>query len=144
MDEEVKFAEFLHRSGLKITQARRQVLEEVFQCHDHFDADDLFLKLKGKQSRVSRATVYRTLGLLVSSKLVRKMNIGAGRSVYEHILGHQHHDHLICLKCGEIFEFHNTRVEELQKKVCEEFNFQMMSHTQQIYGVCKKCRKKSQ
>ena len=139
MSEEEKFAEFLRRAGLKMTSTRRSVLEEVFRSHDHFDADELYLRLKERQEKVSRATVYRTLILLVSSGLVRKMALGNGRSTYEHVLGHPHHDHLVCVKCGRILEFHHTGIEELQMQVCRDFEFKMLSHTQQIYGICKKC-----
>lgn len=142
MVEKAKFSEFLRRAGMKMTRARREVLEEVFRSHDHFDADELYLRLKERQAGVSRATVYRTLILLVSGNLVRKMDLGEGRSIYEHILGHPHHDHLICVKCGRILEFHNPHMEEIQKEVCREFDFEMLSHTQQLYGICHVCRQK--
>ncbi|MBU1880571.1 transcriptional repressor [bacterium] len=142
MSEETKFFEYLRRTGLKITRERKEILREVFTSHRHFDADELFLRLKGRGAGVSRATVYRTLALLVSSHLVRKMELGDGRATYEHVLGHPHHDHLICIQCNRILEFHHPEIEELQQKVCEEFDFKMKSHSQQIYGVCKECRKK--
>jgi len=142
VSEEEKFAEFLRGAGLKMTSARRSVLEEVFHCHDHFDADELYLRLKERHAKASRATVYRTLTLLVSSGLVRKMDLGDGRSTYEHVLGHPHHDHLVCVKCGCILEFHHSGIEELQMQVCRDFDFKMLSHTQQIYGICKKCSMK--
>lgn len=142
MSEEDKFVKFLRKSGLKVTSSRREVLKEVFRHHHHFDAEDLFLKLKNRNAGVSRATVYRTLALLVESDLVLKMDLGRGHSVYEHVLGHPHHDHLVCVKCGRVLEFQNPRIEKLQKQVCQEFDFEMLSHTQQIYGVCKKCRDK--
>jgi len=142
MTEEAKFIEFLRKAGLKITLARREVFREVFNRHHHFDADDLYLKLKERGASVSRASVYRTLTLLVSSGLVRKMDLGEGRSTYEHILGHPHHDHLVCLRCSNIYEFNNPEIEELQHKICEEFEFKLMSHSQQLYGVCKECKEK--
>lgn len=125
-----------------MTKARRTVLQEVFSRHRHFDADDLYFHMKDRQAGVSRATVYRTLTLLVSSGLVNKMGLGGGRSIYEHVLGHSHHDHLICLKCGRILEFHHPDIEDLQKHICHDFGFVMHSHTQQIYGICKECRTK--
>ena len=140
MQEETKFEQFLRSAGLKVTRTRREVLREVFRHHDHFDAEELYLKLKEHDANVSRATVYRTLTLLVSSGLVRKMELGEGRSIYEHVLGHAHHDHLICLQCNKILEFQNPRIEELQKEIARKFGFKLLSHTQQLYGICKECQ----
>ncbi len=139
MTEEEKFVQFLRNAGLKTTQARREVFREVFSRHQHFDADDLYLKLKERGAPVSRATVYRTLTLLVSSGLVRKMDLGEGRSTFEHVLGHPHHDHLICLKCSRIIEFNNPAIEELQKGICAYYGFKMLSHSQELYGICESC-----
>jgi Fur family ferric uptake transcriptional regulator len=140
MQEEAKFEQFLRSAGLKMTRTRREVLKEVFRHHDHFDAEELYLKLKEHDANVSRATVYRTLTLLVSSGLVRKMEIGEGRSIFEHILGHTHHDHLICLQCNKILEFHNPKIEELQNQIARKYKFKLLSHTQQLYGICKECQ----
>jgi Fur family ferric uptake transcriptional regulator len=138
--EELQFIEFLRRSGQKVTRARREVLAEVFRHHDHFDAEALYLRLKERTAGVSRATVYRTLSLLEKSKLVRKMEIGENRSFYEHTLGHPHHDHLICLRCGRIEEFSQPRIEDMQKEICDKRRFQMLSHALQIYGFCRDCQ----
>lgn len=138
--EERQFIEYLRRTGQKVTRARRKVLEEVFRRHDHFDAEALYLRLKGRQAGVSRATVYRTLSLLDQSGLVHKMELGEARSRYEHILGHPHHDHLICVRCGKIEEFHQPRIEAMQRKLCEQCGFEMHSHSLQIYGLCRRCQ----
>jgi len=142
MSEETKFIEYLRKTGLKVTRERREILREVFNSHHHFDADELALRLKERSASVSRATVYRTLTLLVNSKMVRKMELGDGRATYEHVLGHPHHDHLICVECNRIIEFHHPDIEALQEEICKEFGFRMKSHSQQIYGICKECRKK--
>ncbi len=139
---ELKFIEFLRRTRQKITGARRQVLEEVFRHHDHFDAEELYQRLKERHAGVSRATVYRTLILLDQSGLVRKMEIGENRSLYEHILGHPHHDHLICLSCGRLQEFSHPLIEEMQSQVCSQHSFGMLSHALQIYGFCRECQAK--
>lgn len=143
---ERQFIEFLRRSRQKVTHARREVLAEVFRRHDHFDAEDLYLRLKEKRAGVSRATVYRTLNLLDASGLVRKMKmeLGENRSLYEHVLGHPHHDHLICLRCGRIIEFQNSDIETIQAQICLEHEFDMVSHSQQIFGRCSRCRSKRQ
>ncbi|MCX6640752.1 MAG: Fur family transcriptional regulator [bacterium] len=140
--EELQFAEYLRHTGLKLTRARRVILQEAFRTHGHFDAEALYSRLKKRRAGVSRATVYRTLPLLVNSNLVRKLDLGEGRSTFEHTLGHPHHDHLVCIDCGSVFEFHNPKIETLQQGICKEFDFEMLSHSQQIYGRCKDCRRK--
>jgi len=137
---ELQFIEYLRRTGQKVTGARRQVLEEVFRHHDHFDAEELYQRLKERRAAVSRATVYRTLILLDQCGLVRKIEIGDNRSRYEHILGHPHHDHLICLSCGRLEEFSHPLIEEMQSQVCQQHSFQMLSHALQIYGFCRECQ----
>ena len=139
---DLKFIEYLRRTGQKVTGARRQVLEEVFRHHDHFDAEELYQRLKERQAAVSRATVYRTLILLDQCGLVRKMEMGDNRGIYEHILGHPHHDHLICLGCGRLEEFSHPMIEEMQTQVCQQHRFQMLSHTLQIQGFCRECQMK--
>jgi len=138
--EEKTFIEFLRRTGQKVTRARCLVLEEVYRHHDHFDAEALYQRLEKRRAGVSRATVYRTLSLLDRSGLVRKMDLGEARSLYEHVLGHPHHDHLICVSCGRIFEFEHPGIEEIQNQICAQHGFEMHSHTQQIFGRCRDCR----
>ncbi len=138
--EELKFIEFLRHTGQKVTGSRRKILEEVYRRHDHFDAEELYLRLKERKSGVSRATVYRTLNLLTSCGLVRKMELGESRSMYEHVLGHPHHDHLVCISCGKIYEFNHPLIEEMQKDICRQHDFEMLTHNQQIYGRCRACR----
>lgn len=135
-----QFTGYLSSRGLKWTPERRLILEEVFATHEHFEVEDLLLNLKRKKIRVSRATIYRTLELLVSSRLVRKVSFGENHTHYEHVFGHKHHDHLICLKCDNVLEFHSAAIEQLQTKVCEDYDFEADSHSLQIFGLCAKCR----
>ena len=137
---EHQFVEYLRCRGQKVTGARRRILEEVFQHHDHFDAEELYQRLKKRHASVSRATVYRTLNLLDQCGLVRKMEMGDSRSIYEHILGHPHHDHLVCLGCGRLEEFSHPLIEEMQSQVCQQHSFQMLSHALQIHGFCRECQ----
>ena len=94
------------------TPEREAILGQVFATHEHFEADDLLLRLKKKNIRISRATIYRTLELLVKSRLVRKVTFGENHTHYEHTFGHKHHDHLICVKCGNVLEFTNPNIEQ--------------------------------
>ena len=135
-----QFQRFLAKRNLKMTAARRGVLDAVFATHDHFDADDLMFILRNRQSRVSRATVYRTLSLLVESGLVREMRLNERSSVFEHVFGHGHHDHLVCSQCGRIIEFADEHIEEMQERVCDRMKFAPTHHTLKIHGICSQCR----
>lgn len=143
-DEEKKFREYLRLKGLKFTPQRELILREAFSTHDHFEVDDLFVKLYRKNTGISRATVYRTLNLLVQGGLLRQVISGERHSHYEHTLGHRHHDHLVCLGCGRVIEFSNGRIEGLQDEVCKKQNFEPRSHRLQIDGFCQDCQIKKE
>lgn len=134
------FNDFLEQNELKCTPQRRVILDAIFNIHRHFDADELVDILKQQDERISRATVYRTLDLLVKGGFVRAMDLGDSRKVYEHIVGHKHHDHLICTECGNTIEFDDNMIESLQDRVCELLNFEAHSHSLRIFGRCDKCK----
>ncbi len=133
------FWDFLKKKQLKVTNERVRVLEEVFSTHEHFDAEDILMRFKQEKVKISRATIYRTLDLLVECGLVNKLSLGELQSRYEHILGHQHHDHLICKKCGIIIEFYDKDIEELQKRICQQHQFFEIEHSLKIFGLCNEC-----
>lgn len=141
--EEVIFREFMVRRGLKFTTERQLILKEVFSIHEHFEADDIADGLKREGERVSRASIYRTLPLLVESGLLREVHSSEKHSHYEHVFGHKHHDHLICTKCGRTIEFSDDRIEGLQNRVCEKHGFLATAHSLEIIGVCAECQDKS-
>lgn len=134
------FEEFLGENSLKLTPQRRAVLEAVFATHQHFDADELVDILKKRKKRISRATVYRALELLVSGGFVHAMELGESRKKYEHIIGHAHHDHMICTTCGRTLEFGDGMIEMLQQKVCDDLKFKAESHSLRIFGLCESCK----
>lgn len=134
------FAKYLSSKNLKLTEERKVVLREIFLHPGHLEAEDLWHNLRKKKKRTSRATVYRTLDLLVDSGMVRKVDLGHGHSHFEHVLGHAHHEHMICLKCGRVLEFSDTRFERSMKKLCERGGFKHTSHYFQVFGYCKDCR----
>ncbi|MFH1675738.1 MAG: Fur family transcriptional regulator [bacterium] len=133
------FTAFLKERGLKLTRQRDAIFEEVFCHHGHIDADDLAAKLKKKDKRASRATVYRTLDLLVESGLVKPTRLSSDQYSYEHVHHGEHHDHLICRKCGKVIEFFSSEIEEAQIKVCKRNKFTPKSHTMVIHGLCEDC-----
>ncbi len=136
-----RFAQFLHQRGKRVTPQRRLIVEQIFSHHDHFDADELLDHLREliAQRKVSRPTVYRTLGELVEAGLLRRMTL-QGRSVYEHEYGYPRHDHLYCEVCNKLIEFHSEELDRLNEKVAAEHDFQVLGHRMFIMGICSECR----
>src|SRR5262245_45487470 len=128
------FASWLASRKLRVTGERMAVLEEVLRARGHVDIDDLLERFRRLGRPVSRATIYRTLSHLVASGLVQKVATGEGQARYEPMLGRAHHDHMICLGCGEIIEFTNGEIERLQDWVCRRKGFTIVTHTLQIRG----------
>ena len=135
-----QFRVILRRNGFKYTPQRVAVLEEILQDHSHRECEDIYLELKGKGRHVSRATVYRTMDILVKNDFARKMELGDGRARYESKVDSPHHDHLICSSCGTIVEFLNQDIEDLQEKIANHYHFKLQRHIHQLFGICKKCR----
>ncbi|MEC4677046.1 MAG: Fur family transcriptional regulator [Nitrospirota bacterium] len=133
------FRKFLSGRGLKLTNQRVAVFNEIFAFHGHFEPERLYLKIKDSGTRASRASVYRTLNLLVESGLVEKITRTEKGNVYEHTYGHRHHDHMVCEVCDEIIEFYSEKIENLQDEICRKNNFRGVSHTLEIRGYCEKC-----
>ncbi|MBK5260060.1 MAG: transcriptional repressor [Thermoanaerobaculia bacterium] len=139
-----RFQEFLQKQGLKLTGERTALLREIFSTHYHFEADELLFKMKEKGAKISRATVYRTLELLVKSGMVRRVHLGEDHYHYEHVTGNSHHDHLICTTCGGVIEFNDPILEERQHEICAKKKFTPTFHNLQILGVCDSCTKKGE
>lgn len=135
------FEAFLRSRKLKLTGERMAILQAVFHEKGHFDAEHLHDCLRMKD--VSRATVYRTLDLLVQSGLVRKNSLGANHANFEAARGEDHHDHLICLHCGKVVEFYRADLEEIQDQLCREHDFRPVHHNLQIFGICPDCKGKT-
>ncbi len=134
------FAKYLSSKNLKLTKERKAVLQEIFLHPGHLEAEELWHNLRKKKKRASRATIYRTLDLLVESEIVRKVDLGHGHSHYELMLDHPHHEHMICLSCGKVIEFSDRTMERTLNKLCEKRGFEHTSHRFQIFGYCKDCR----
>ena len=136
------FRKFLLGHNLKMTKERAALLREIFSIHYHFEADELLFKMKEKSVKISRATVYRTLELLVKSGMVRRVHLGEDHYHYEHVTGNSHHDHLICTTCGGVIEFHDEELEAAPAEICGKKKFTPTFHNLQILGVCDACRRK--
>jgi Fur family ferric uptake transcriptional regulator len=133
------FTDSLKAGEYRITLERFQVLEAVLSNKGHFEAAELYLKMKSAGKKVSRATVYNTLHLLLKTGFISKYQFAENHSRYEKVFGRPHHDHLICLECGEITEFVTEKIAAVQSEICREKKFKPQRATFQIFGVCSMC-----
>jgi len=127
--EAKRFEAFLRAKKLKLTRERKAILAAIARKAPHFDAEN----------RVSRATVYRTLNLLVQCGLVQKNSLGSSHACYEASHGREPHDHMICLQCGKVFDFYRTDLAALQNDLCQDRVFAPLYHNLQIFGLCADC-----
>jgi Fur family ferric uptake transcriptional regulator len=134
------FRQFLELRGQRLTKERNAVLQKAFSCKGHFDPENLYLDMKKRGMKASRASVYRTLNLLCECGLVEKVSKTDHGTIYEHTFGHQHHDHMVCINCGKVIEFYSESLEKLQAEICRERDFQGKSHTLEIRGYCRHCQ----
>ncbi len=137
---EKKFRRYLAEQNLRYTAERRQIFHEIIRAREHFDADTLLLKIKSKNMSVSRATVYRTLDLLVRLGLLRRTCVGDRSAVYESVVGWARHGHLVCQNCGRVVEFRAPEIDEALDRVCEEAGFDLRNRCLQLFGYCADCR----
>lgn len=135
-----EFQRYLKTKGLKLTSQREGILERVLMVRKHFSAEELFDSLRDDPRGISKATVYRTLALLVEAGLLEEHDFERGHKVYERAANRTHHDHLICVACHRIVEFHDEQIERRQEQVAREHGFEVVSHTHQIFGRCPSCR----
>jgi Fur family ferric uptake transcriptional regulator len=136
------FGRFLREQGLPVTQQREAVAEVVFSSEKHLSVEDIERKLRGAGERIGKATVYRTLDLLVRSQLVEEHDFNEGFKRYEHRLSRQpEHEHLICLSCGGVTEFRSGELKSIQGRVAQEHGFRPTRYRLEIYGVCTTCQK---
>ena len=124
----------LKTEGLRHTKQRQQVWDEIRISSEHRDAEEIYLAInKNKDLKVSRATVYRTIDVLVKNNLVRKMELGDGRALYEHKIDDGHHDHIICVETGKIIEFYNEDLEILQENIVKKHGYELVRHVHQLF-----------
>ena len=136
-----KFKNILKDENLKMTPQRVEVFRQVCDSNKHQESEEIFISLRKRDINISRATVYRTMDILYQHDLVQRMDIGDGKWRYEHWLDYNQHDHLICIRCGTIVEFLNTQMEEIQNNVAKKFDYELIRHVHQLFGLCKQCRK---
>ena len=136
-EKERGFQEFIQSRGLKTTRQRSAIVSVFFRMRGHISVEELLREVKKVNPKIGYATVYRTLHLLVESGLVEERRFGDGLARYEGRSEVEHHDHMICLECGHIFEFFNPHLEALQEKLADEHDFKIYRHRLELYGACK-------
>lgn len=130
------------RVGFRWTKQRQAIVETAFLTHKHFSAEELFEMVRERDdcASVHLATVYRTLQVLEEGSFVEGLDMGKSGRLYEHIFGHEHHDHVICSDCGKIFEFCDETLEMRKAQAALRLGLEMEAHTLKIYGTCKRLK----
>jgi Fur family ferric uptake transcriptional regulator len=132
-----RWREYLQQNNLNTTQQRELIVDQFLRCRDHISVDDLLGRVRRRNKKVGYATVYRTLKLLVDSGLAIQRQFGDGQARYE-VTG-DHHDHLICVRCGLILEFEDDEIEALQDRIADRLGgFRVVRHRHELYALCPK------
>jgi Fur family ferric uptake transcriptional regulator len=145
-----KIDAFLAKQGLRRTAQRDAIIEAAFGTKEHYTADELLAMARRIEPSVSRATVYRTLPLLVESELLRELDLGRDQTYYDpNFVDHPHHNHLICVDCNRIVEFEDDRIDALEDRITERLGFSPASKMVRIEAKCEEfkvhgaCRRKN-
>ncbi len=123
--------------GVKLTDQRKIIAKVMSESQDHPDVDELYNRVSKIDSKISIATVYRTVKLFEEAGILAKHDFKGGKARYEE-LNESHHDHLIDIKTGEILEFVDEEIEKLQEKVAEKYGYKLVDHKLELYGIKKK------
>lgn len=142
--EQIKeiFTNYIAEKKLRKTPERFKILHEIYEHDNHFTIEELFLLMKSKNYRVSRATLYNTVELLIESGLIKKHQFNGKTYFYEKAFKSSQHDHIICQKCGKIVEFCDPRIHEIKSDIGELYEFEISNHEIYFYGICNDCKKK--
>lgn len=136
------FRSYVSLKGLRNTPEREEIINEIFAMHDHFDVDELYLRLRRAGSKISKASIYRNLPLIKECGLIREIWHEDGHMHYEPIYGQGHHCHLRCLRCGKVIEFVVEELRAIEKRLGNKYDFEIVEHRLDVTGYCSDCRRK--
>jgi len=134
------FRNYIREKGLRNTRQREDILDVFLAADRHITVEELFNLIKQKNPEIGYATVHRNLNMLRDCGVAEEIKIGNQKARYEPKIGREHHDHLICLRCGSFIEVNDSKIEKLQDKLAEENDFVPVRHKLEIYGICKECK----
>ncbi|MGQ9689071.1 MAG: Fur family transcriptional regulator [Desulfobaccales bacterium] len=138
------FRDYISERGLRRTLEREQILQEIVAVQEHFDVEELYLRLRQKGIKVSKASIYRALRLFMECGLVREVDYTHGHWHYEPIYGQSGHNHLRCLGCGEIVEFDTSSLTPLAEELSRLYGYHIISHHWEVKGYCQNCQSSRQ
>ena len=133
-------ARFLEEHNLKHTRQRDQILGAFLETRGHITSEELYQHVRADNPSIGYTTVYRTMKLLAEAGLAQERRFDDGVTRYEIEL--EHHDHLVCLRCGRIIEFECEEIEAAQSEIAERHRFEILRHRHELYGHCEECREK--
>lgn len=139
-DPQARFLEFMAEKGLNTTSRRKAIAQIFFQLPGHHSMEEFYREIANIDPGIGQTTVYRTLKLLCEAGLAHELQLKDNITRYEIAKPNEHHDHLICIKCGKIVEIHDQSIEELQKQIAEKNGFELYGHSHTLYGKCPKCK----
>lgn len=136
--ERAALARYLEDHSLKHTKQRDAILDAFLDAKGHVTSEDIYERVRKDHSNIGYTTVYRTMKLLVDAGLAQERHFDDGVARYE--IEHEHHDHLVCTKCGKIVEFECEMIESTQEKIASRYGFRVLRHRHELYGHCADCR----
>ena len=136
------FRKYIKGKGLRNTPERETIIREIFSVHDHFDVDALFFRMKDQKHKISKASIYRTIPLLIESGLIKDVFFEDGHLHYEPIYGYGHHCHLRCIHCGKVIEFVEEKMNTIIDRLSQKHNFNILHHRLDFTGYCSECSDK--
>ncbi len=139
MDALQLFRAYIKEKGMRYTPGRETIVAEIFSRRDHFDVEGLFLQLRKKKKRISRASIYRAIPLLIECGLIKEIFYDNGHLHYEPVYGYEQHCHLRCTRCGKVVDFSDEQVNDIQQRIKKRYDFVINALRFELLGHCPRC-----